>query len=203
MKSKNVEFVDLFDPDVIGDGPSAAGYTKAGVPYRFAALIYGTKRADVGYAINGVDVSSLWAMKGSAVYVSSSAVPGSLTDSQVGGPPSVTSTVGFSYHRDGTTTFFPGVVYSDTWKIPTGATVGDDYDIRFTQTSGNAGGTLTATLNTWMQLNATRSVTLSVTKTTSGSMTVHRTLLIEIRRRSDGVVLASQSVYLEAQADIS
>lgn len=203
MKSKNIEFVDLFDTDVVGDGPSADGYRKADVAYRFAALAYGIKRADIGYAVNGVDASNLWAAKGTAVYVSSSAIPESLIDYQVNSSGPVTATASFNYLRNGTTNYFPAVSSSGTWKTPPGATVGDDCDIRFTQMSGNAAGTLTATLNTWLQLNTMRDATLAVTKTTSGSVTAHRTLKIEIRRRSDALVLATQTVYMQAEADIS
>jgi len=67
-QSAGVDFDALFDPDVVGDGPAAAGYTVAGAPLKYAALKYGTKRADVGYAVNGSDVSNLWAAKGTASY---------------------------------------------------------------------------------------------------------------------------------------
>lgn len=64
-----VDFDDLFDPDVVGDGPSTSWMTSGGTPLRYAARSYGAKRADVGYyANNGQDVSNLWAAKGTAVY---------------------------------------------------------------------------------------------------------------------------------------
>lgn len=75
MKSKGIAFADLFDPDVMGDGPTAPGYMVNGVPLRFAALKYGTKRADVGYAENGIDVSNKWAAKGTAVYQTVNVLP--------------------------------------------------------------------------------------------------------------------------------
>lgn len=67
-RSRGVAFEDLFDPDIVGDGPTAAGYRSGGVLLRFAAIKYGTKRADVGYRVNDVDVSNLWAAKGTASY---------------------------------------------------------------------------------------------------------------------------------------
>lgn len=67
-KSKGVDFDNLFDPDVVGDGPAAADYKQGGVPIKYAALKYGTKRVDVGYKQAGVDVSNLWAAKGTASY---------------------------------------------------------------------------------------------------------------------------------------
>lgn len=67
--SGGTDFDDLFDPDVMGDGPTAAGYSANGALLKYAALSYGTKRADVGYSVAGVDVSNLWAAKGTAVYL--------------------------------------------------------------------------------------------------------------------------------------
>jgi hypothetical protein len=65
---------DVYDPDVIGDGPVAAisniGYrTSAGVLLKFAALSYGSAAANHGYRLSdGRDFSALWAKKGTAVY---------------------------------------------------------------------------------------------------------------------------------------
>jgi hypothetical protein len=69
FSSAGVDFDDLFDPDVMGNGPAAAWLTSAGVPLRYAAISYGAKGPDVGFIqSNGQDVSNLWARKGSAVY---------------------------------------------------------------------------------------------------------------------------------------
>lgn len=61
------DFADLFDPDVIGDGPTAWNYRSGGA-VRFAHIQYGQQRADTGYRIDGVDVARLWAAKGTAAY---------------------------------------------------------------------------------------------------------------------------------------
>lgn len=68
-RSGGVDFDDLFDPDVMGDGPTASGYRRSGQPLRYAHIQYGQKRGDVGYRSGGVDVSNLWAAKGTATYV--------------------------------------------------------------------------------------------------------------------------------------
>lgn len=68
VKSKGVDLDELFDPDIVGDGPIAAGIKSNGVAIKYAALKYGTKRADVGIADAGVDVSNKWAAKGTASY---------------------------------------------------------------------------------------------------------------------------------------
>lgn len=68
MKSKGVNFSSLFDPDIMGDGPTAPGYKVNGVAQRFADIKYGSKRANIGYAEKGVDLSNKWAAKGTAAY---------------------------------------------------------------------------------------------------------------------------------------
>lgn len=68
VKSNGVDLDDLFDPDVKGDGPTAPGIQSNGVPLRYAALKYGSKRSNVGIQNAGVDVSNLWAAKGTAIY---------------------------------------------------------------------------------------------------------------------------------------
>jgi hypothetical protein len=65
---------DVYDADVVGDGPVAAisniGYRNAaGVLLKFAALKYGTAAANHGYRLaDGRDFSALWCKKGTAVY---------------------------------------------------------------------------------------------------------------------------------------
>ncbi|HEV2681230.1 MAG TPA: hypothetical protein VGV14_12070, partial [Rhodanobacter sp.] len=65
---------DVYDPDVVGDGPTAAtsgiGYRNAaGVLLKFAGLSYGTAAPNHGYRLSdGRDFSALWAKKGTAVY---------------------------------------------------------------------------------------------------------------------------------------
>lgn len=61
---------NLFDPDVIGDGPSATGYKKSdGTLLKYAAAKYGTVGPNTGYRLsNGADTATLWAAKGTASY---------------------------------------------------------------------------------------------------------------------------------------
>jgi len=67
-KSANVDFDALFDPDTVGDGPTAPTYKQGGVPLKYADIKYGTKGPNCGYAENSVDLSNKWAKKGSASY---------------------------------------------------------------------------------------------------------------------------------------
>ena len=68
--SSGVDFDSLFDPDVQGDGPTAATFKLPnGSLLKYANIAYGSKGPDVGYKLsNGVDVSNLWAAAGTAQY---------------------------------------------------------------------------------------------------------------------------------------
>ncbi len=199
-----VDFALLFDPDVVGDGPSAVGYAVGGVPMKFAHIQYGSKGPDVGYAIEGIgDISNLWAAYGTASYINQDALPELIRDYQQGQNGPVTSNASFTFNRDGTCTFFPSAYGASSWKIPASASAGDDYDVQFTQISQNAPGTLSGTLTVWMRLNVARGLTLQFVKTTGGSVTARRTILVQLRRRSDNVVVYSFTVRLEAESDIN
>lgn len=64
----NVDFDELFDQDVKGDGPASTMLFVNGVPLRYAKLSHGSKRPDVGYVEGNIDVANLWAAKGTARY---------------------------------------------------------------------------------------------------------------------------------------
>jgi hypothetical protein len=66
-RTNGIDFDDIFDPDVIGDGPTA-GLSVNGVPIKYAHIQYGSKHADVIYTYAGSDVTNRWAAKGTAVY---------------------------------------------------------------------------------------------------------------------------------------
>ena len=65
-----VDFDDLYDPDVVGDGQNVGNYRKSnGVGVQYANIKYGVKGPDVGYRTpGGVDLSTFWAKKGSTGY---------------------------------------------------------------------------------------------------------------------------------------
>jgi hypothetical protein len=166
IRSGDYDFDDLFDPDVIGDGPSVGNLRSGGVPLRYAALKYGQKRGDVGYRQNGVDVSNFWAAKGTAVYKLSfdgirvSASNGAKTNS--GG--NTTATARLTLHPTGTWEARRIAIgggnnndvqsASGTWIDP-GASAGE-YLILFEQLSGNPVSGLG-----WYDFTAARSASLS------------------------------------------
>lgn len=201
----NVDFDDQFDPDVMGDGPTAPGYAVGGVPLRYAAIVYGTRGPDTGYSADGVgDLANLWAKKGTAVYVSSSlGLPDLIYANQTGSSPPQTATVSFSLLRNGSTTTFPDSGPA-AWFPGSNPTVGDGYDVEFSVISGNASGTLSGSiLDTRLQLNVARGLTLSVTRNTSGAVTATRQIRIRVYRRSDNALVVTRVINLEAEADIS
>jgi hypothetical protein len=207
--SAGVDFDSLFDTYSTGTPPANTGLrTSGGVDLagRYAPIAYGTKGPDVGYRTSGgVDVSNLWAQAGSAVYVQSdTGLASPIDDYQValtGG--TATATAQFHHNRNGTTDFSPPSS-ADNWILPGGSTVGDAYDVRYTQTASSGGGTVTGSaLSTWLQLNTQRGLSLSISRTVFGSISASRTYTVEIRRRSDSVVLASFSVTLNVTAEIS
>ncbi|MGN6312839.1 MAG: hypothetical protein ACTHMO_03655 [Rhodanobacteraceae bacterium] len=70
FNSAGTDFDDLFDPDVIGDGPTAATFKKPdGTLLKYAAAKYGTVGANTGFMLSsGADAATLWAKKGTASY---------------------------------------------------------------------------------------------------------------------------------------
>lgn len=196
-RSGGVDFDDLFDPDVMGSGPAVAGMRSGGAPLKYAALSYGSKRADVGYRQNGHDVSNLWAAKGTARYVSDGGLPEILDTSVVVGPSGGIADVEFNFRRDGIVTWTDIASGQGTW-APGGGNPGDQYDVRYTLLSAGTGGTLNGVDNTWKQVNTNRFVTLSLTVIGGASRSTFRVVRIEIRRRADNATVVDRQVRLVA-----
>lgn len=206
-RSAGVDFDDLFDPYVTGTPPAATGYRIAGVgdlAGRYAPLIFGTQRADVGYRIaGGADVATLWAAKGTATYVSSTAgLPESISSfaNSTSGP--VTAVATFSMARDGSTSWSPPGT-SSAWYPMAPAGIGDLYDVEFTNLGG-VGGVLTGSaLGVRHPLSSPRGLTLMTTRTTAGSSNGTRSIRVDIRRIGSATILGTRTVELSADADIS
>ncbi|MGN0864362.1 MAG: hypothetical protein ACI4N1_13720 [Stenotrophomonas koreensis] len=133
-----MDFDDLFDPYVEGTKPPATGICVQGVDLnqRYAPLSYGTKRADVGRRTGGVDVSNLWAAKGTAVY-DRIQVP-SLDVSSLTGPPVGTAHCAVNFYADGTVDGRHNspqatVTPKGRWLLQGNAA---NYEIRFSHVSG-------------------------------------------------------------------
>ncbi|QWP76081.1 hypothetical protein J5226_21185 [Lysobacter sp. K5869] len=186
-RSGGVDFDDLFEPDVIGDGPTAGFLRRAdGTPLRYAHAQYGTIRADVGRRTGGVDVARLWAAKGTASYVSDGGWGGRLNASDVG-KNSAKATAAFSFRPDGTTFWSSETGGGSGTNIWTRSKPGD-YDILFTLIQNGSSGYLNATLDQWLPLTQERFVSLTVSASGGRSASASRTLRGQIRRRQDGRV---------------
>lgn len=186
IKHQGIPFEDLFDPDIIGDGPIAHGCAHNGQPLRFAHIQYGAKRPDVNFRVNNLDVSNLWAAKGTASYVSSGGVPGKVMGSDVGYP-SAKASVSVTYHSNGTASW-EGTAHgggSGTWARSNPA----DYDILFTeQPGGTTSGFLAGTLNQWLALSSSWTISTSASASNGRQQTVSKYVRVQIRRRADGRV---------------
>lgn len=187
QRSGGVDFDELFDLDVIGDGPTAGFLRRLdGKPLRYAHIQYGTQRADVNRRTNGVDWARMWAAKGTASYVSDGGWGGRLMASDVRAG-TARANASFAFQPDGAT----------RWSSETGGGTGTgvwarsrpgDYDILFTLIYADAGGYLNVTLDQWLPLTELRLVSLTVSASRGRQATASRTVRAQIRRRQDGRV---------------
>ncbi|MGO1069233.1 hypothetical protein [Lysobacter sp. CA199] len=184
IKHQGIPFEDLFDPDIIGDGPIAHRCTHNGQPLRFAHIQYGAKRADVNFRVNNQDVSNLWAAKGTASYVSDGGFGGRLRASDVGYP-SAKATATFYFNADGTTRWTSETNGGQGGGVWSRSQPGE-YDILFTQVAANVEGFLQGTLNAWLPLTESRWIALTVSASRGRQATATRTVRAQIRRRQDG-----------------
>lgn len=206
-RSAGVDFDDLFDPYVTGTPPAATGYRVSGVgdlAGRYAPLIYGTQRADVGYRIaGGADVATLWAAKGTATYVSPTAGLPALIEARAGsssGP--LTAIATFSMSRDGSTSWSPPSA-SSAWYPLAPPGIGDLYDVEFTNLGGSIGVLTGSALGVRHPLSSSRGLTLTVTRTNTGSTIGTRSIRADIRRIGSATIAGTRTLTLSAEADIS
>lgn len=83
--------------------------------------------------------------------------------------------------------------------LVTGAS--SDYEVRATMASGtNWSG---SALSTWLNLGTTRSWNLSASRVAPGTTVVTGTATVEIRRVADSAVVATATITLEAEAEIT
>ncbi|MGL6223893.1 MAG: hypothetical protein ACRC6L_09955 [Steroidobacteraceae bacterium] len=114
-----------------------------------------------------------------------------VSDVYVFGSPA-TATVSFTMFPDGTYTASSGRTDSGPWILPTGVGVGSAYKVRFTVTDSFGTAVVTNGAPTITVLSTARTITMVVEKTTGGSRTARRTVLLELFNASD-VLVASGS----------
>jgi len=197
----STHFDDLFDPDIVGDGPVAEGLKVGASAVRYAKLSYGSKRANVGISVPGVgDVSNLWAAKGTAVY----SIPGlggkqlSAIDQALTNQPNVSASASVTINHLGqwsvgaSTSLGAGVSVpaptSGVWP-PAGTSVGD-HEVQFVVTSSGE-GTLTNGAPSYASCTSSRSVTLSLPSRSANNgieRIASAAITIRLRRISTGQV---------------
>lgn len=206
-RKAGVDFEDLFDPDIMGDGPEAENVKSGGVPLKFADIAYGTKGDDVGIREGGVDISNKWAAFGTAVYVNPEAIPELMEDSDTQPSAPAVSTVAFTFNSDGSMTLEPTSYGPRSWFSPNSAGVGDDYEIMFSLVSSTSPpGTISFTggaLDTWLPLSSNQGRSLTYTRTISGSATAVREVQVQMRRVPSGAIVFTRTISMEATSDIS
>lgn len=196
----NINFDELFDPYVQGGQARTSGYAVNGngpdLSTRYAPLAVGQKRADVGYLSGGVDVSNLWAAKGTATYslgfnggyYARSAL--ALTNQQG----TVSASVGLIINSDGTwlitsssTRDGTRTEASGTW-LPAGGSVGD-YEVQFgVATSQGGGGSVSNSAPSYQNLGASRSVGISASAAAASTTNIDHSISVVcyLRRISTG-----------------
>jgi hypothetical protein len=197
--SGGVDFDDLFDPDIVGDGPAATWITSAGVALKYAALSYGSKRADVGWRNSaGVDVTNLWAAKGTAVYNIAGLHGKNLnaSDAALTSQPNVSATVQVNINNNGTWSVTGGnskgsvaqpAPTSGTW-LPAGASVAD-FQVQFVVS--NVGGTVTNGAAAYAACSTSRGVSHALPTISANNSTerqANATITINLKRISTGSV---------------
>lgn len=205
-RQAGVDFDDLFDPDVRGDGPTAAGLRNGGTPLKYAALAYGSKRADVGYRQAGVDVSNLWAAKGTAQY----GIPGLdgkgmvAQDNSLTGQTSMSAAVTVSVlngtwsaqaatSRGSVGTSVPAPT-SGTW-LPSGQAA-SAYDVRFVVLTSSGGAEIVNSAPAFVAVSAGVPYALTLRIPTRSAATNEQlsgnfTARLDIRRRSTGQITSA------------
>jgi hypothetical protein len=156
----------------------------------------------VGFRISGgADVSTLWAAAGTARYVSSDCgLPGEILSFASGSGP-LTAVASFSILRNGSTSWTPPGL-TGAWYFSPPPNIGDLYEVRITQTAGGPTGSPANLSTGWLTISQTRTTSLSISRSTSGSSQASRTVLVEIRKVGDVAISASRSIDLSVEVDI-
>lgn len=195
---------DVFDPYVEGTKPAATGYTAAGADLkdRYAPISFGTAAPVTGMSISGgVDLNTLWAAKGTAVYAGPVALGlGSSYDNSRTSSHDVAAEVLLTIKSDGTWSVtnggaggvVAGSPLTGTWHSAPAAGVGTGARVRFS--SGGA----------WFDLSTDRSVSVSAFASSGGTTddTQSASYAISISR-SDGSQQVDATTTLSASATVT
>lgn len=173
-----VDFDDYFEPDTVGDGPSAADFRRSnGAALKYASAAYGTP----GGAVNmrgkdGVDIGPKWAKKGTASYNDAIVIPFGSYQAESSDSHDSGATFTFTISSNGTwsiamtalheTSGTNGSPLSGNWHKSPASGVGNDYEMQATATftvtntyKGDSPVTPSYTATTgWLSLSASQSL---------------------------------------------
>ncbi len=203
QRFQNVDFDDLFDADVMGDGPVATAYRRpGGQPLRYAHVRYGARRGDVGRRQGGQDLASLWAAKGTASY--SLPIHGQIyrahNQSHTNATGSAVATVTFVLESAGTYRVLANTtgggnntgetLASGSW-LPGGAAAGE-HDVQFEAANVGA-ASISNGAPSYASCTTTRTLAASVSVPAASleNKSAEVTLVIRLRR-SNGAVSTTQ-----------
>jgi hypothetical protein len=209
--ASGIDFDNLFDPDVSGDGPSAVGFRNSdGSLLRYAAVAHGQQGAPTGFRLaKGADVCTLWAAKGTASYVIAglSGRNFSVSEQALTNQGNVSASVSISINANGTWTVIgsnsrggvtiPAPV-SGTWLTTGGA--GSQYDAQIDISgSGSSGFSASSSAPSWQSLAANQVATLTLPLAAANN-TLRRTATASVRIRilntANGAVVSDTSLTL-------
>lgn len=207
-----VDTDDLYDADVVGDGPVASFMRRSdGSVLRYAAARYGTPGDALGFRdADGSDMGPKWARKGTATYTIAglngrtfSAQQTALTSqSQVSASVTIAINANGTWQAYGATNQGPVTMpapNSGAWLTSGSA---GDYQVQFdVSSSGYAGYTVSNAAPSWTGVGSSPGVSIAL-PTFPGNNTTTRnadaTVRIRIRQASTGAVVSDTTVALHA-----
>lgn len=200
---QGVDFDDLFDQDVMGNGPSASAYRRPdGQPLRYAHVQYGARRGDVGRRQGGQDLAALWSAKGTATYTLSinGQSFGAHNQAKTNSSGSTNATVTFILDANGSFRVMSNitgggnvaseVLASGSW-LPAGAAA-SEYDVQF-ETSAAGEASVGNGAPSYANCGTTRTVQATMSVTSASLLNKSQDITFVIRlRRSNGAVSTTQ-----------
>jgi hypothetical protein len=189
--ASSTDFDDLFDPYVQGSIPGNTGSrTSDGTDLagRYAPLAFGTKRADVNVRNSaGIDLSNLWAAKGTASYSLAFNAHGYNDHNQAltNATGTTTAMLTLTIANDGTwriTSRTGAVLESGTW-LPAGKAV-TDYDVQFSA-SGAATASIGNNAPSYANCGTSRAISASVSVPARSTDFVSESITITCLLRSN------------------
>lgn len=201
--SAGVDTDNLFDPDIVGDGPSATGYKKSdGTLLKYAAAKYGTVGPNTGYRLsNGADIATLWAAKGTAQY--SLPINGQTFTSTGAtvGTGACTATLDFEIATSGWTLVSSGTNATTktlaSGAVPSGAISVQITDTWLDATGDTDAGTTNNTCSTYTTIPSAGTIGCSVIESHSSTsgQTTHR-IVITMKNLSGAVISTTTTTFV-------